>query len=105
MPNKISKEDVREVFLDHLRHLVDYWDKEHQTPITRDKLSGMAFSILSFIDGCCDLPQIDLVYNPDPEYKQDCIDEGLDYIERGTVINDDCMLHELFYKTYGKFQS
>lgn len=42
-------ESVTKEFLDHVRHLIDYWDGIDESP--RYKLEGLAHSILTTMDG------------------------------------------------------
>jgi hypothetical protein len=92
----ISKEHMREMFLDHCRYLARYWSAQERDPLRM--CEGVAFSILTAIDGMAgDFPcAIDLVLRPHPDDKAHCEGEGEDYVEDDMVIND-CMLHDLFY--------
>jgi hypothetical protein len=90
-----TAEEVREELLDHVRTMVDYWDKTE-----RDKkgaLSGLAFSILTMIDGAAELPAFDLVCRPHPDDEAFHKSEDEDWYPDGMVVNE-CMLHDLFYK-------
>ena len=49
-PKEKSEEIVREEFLNHIRGLVDYWDKVDEKNC-REKLQGLAFSVLAMLDG------------------------------------------------------
>lgn len=94
-----TKEEARELLLDQIREICDYWSKVESASI-KDKCDGVAFSILNVFDGCsggfgCAL---DISLSPHPDDKQYLIDEDENYFEYGMVINDDCMLHEFFYK-------
>lgn len=56
MSRELREEEVQELFLSHVKGLIEYWgdglDKN-----AKDKLDGLAFSILTAIDGCAgDLP-------------------------------------------------
>lgn len=56
MSKELKEEEIRELFLDHVRNLVEYWGNGLDDN-AKDKLSGLAFSILTAIDGCAgDLP-------------------------------------------------
>ena len=59
---------LRDELLAHIRAMVGYWTKlPDLDPITgdaltaRDRCDGVAFSILSALDGCAGLPAFDLV--------------------------------------------
>lgn len=93
-----SKAEIRDVFLSHIKHLVHIWNRSEGT--SKEKLEGLAFSIMSTIDGVSGgFPcAIDLVMRPHEDDKQYNIDNGDDYNEDGTCINDDTMLHEVIFK-------
>lgn len=96
-PRAISAEEVRAIFLDHVRGVVRYWANLPDLP-NQDRCEGVAFSILTTIDGCAGgFPcALDLVCRPHPDDKAFQVDEGENWIEDGMVIND-CQLHESFY--------
>ena len=50
MPREYTIEEVESEFLDYIRGLVDYWENE-SGKTSREKLEGLAFSILVAIDG------------------------------------------------------
>jgi len=85
-------------FLNHVRGLAEYWDGiEERT--SREKLDGMAFSMLNIFDGTTmDFPAMDIVLSPHEDDKQYHIDNDEDWFEPGMVINDDGMLHEMYYE-------
>ena len=97
-PTPIPKEQIREKLVEHFRGLARYWaNVPNQT--TEEQLTGLIHSILTTFDGgSLEFPAFDLVARPCPEDKQYFIDQGEDWIENGTVINDDCQLHELLHK-------
>jgi hypothetical protein len=97
MSKPYSKEHARDMFLKHIRHIMVYWLNEQRTPDTAGKMDGLVFSILTMIDGSsAALPSFDIVTRPCDEDEAFCKSEGEDYWEDGMVINDDCMLHELW---------
>ena len=69
MSREYTKEEVKEQFLNHVRMLIEYWDKESAKETQTERLEGLAFSILSAIDGeSASLPQFvlaPLVYYPE----------------------------------------
>jgi hypothetical protein len=91
-----TPEEVREIFLSQVRTMCKYWaELPDKTP--RERCDGLAFSILSTIDGASlDIPAFDMIPCPHPEDKQYCIENGLDWYE--PVVMNDCQLHEMFYK-------
>ena len=91
-----TAEEVRKIFLDQVRHLVSYWERESREPTAKGKLEGLAFSIMNIFDGTSGLPAFDIVCAPHPDDKQYHIDEGSKYFVPGMVINE-CRLHELLF--------
>jgi len=49
-PRARTPEEVRDKLLEHICHTIDYWDKT--TDDKRTAMEGVAFSILSALDGC-----------------------------------------------------
>lgn len=97
MSRAYTEEEVRDMFLDHVRNLVSYWEREQRAPTAREKLEGLAFSIMNIFDGSTDLPAFDIVADPHEDDKEFHIEEGNNWFEPGTIIND-CMLHELIFE-------
>jgi len=97
MSRAYTKEEVREQFLDHIRTLVNYWDKEGGRD-SKDKLEGLAFSFLTLLDGCACLPAFDISPSPHPEDREYYQENGENWYEDNMVINDDTMMHEIFCK-------
>lgn len=50
-PKEWTEDEVRNRLLDHFWMLIDYWDRESRATTPREKLEGLAFSILSTLDG------------------------------------------------------
>lgn len=50
-PREYTPEEVRAMFLQHIRTLVTYWERVPQAPTAREKLEGLAFSILVTLEG------------------------------------------------------
>lgn len=89
-------EDVRKDFLDHIAHMSSYWSRlPDKSPLER--CNGLAFSILTLIDGSGELPAMDLILRPHPDDERFYRDEGEDFYLDGQVIND-TMLHEMWGK-------
>ena len=97
-----TQEEVQEMFLDKVRTMIDYWNNvEKET--TKDKLEGLAHSILATIDGsAADLPAFKLAPNPHPGDKEYCIDEGENYFPDNYHLVTNCnisgSLHEQLFK-------
>ena len=94
------------MFMDHLVSMVNYWDKVDERD-SKEKLSGLAFSFLSMLDGCSmGLPAFEILPAPHPSdmgYAKDN-DENWwpqlpeDIIEESVTIHGNNMLHDLWHK-------
>lgn len=98
-----NEEEIKQQFLDHVRHLVHYWDEETRATSQKERLDGLAFSILSAIDGCsASLPSFVLAPLPHEDDKQYAIDNGDNYYPQNHESDIKCdiggSLHECFYK-------
>lgn len=95
-PRAYTPEELREQFLDHFRLMAQYWaDLPGLDNISR--CDGVAFSILSMLDGSANLPVFDVIARSSPDDKQYHVEKGENWVEDGTIINEDCMLHEIYY--------
>lgn len=94
MSRELTQDEVKARFLDYVRSMVLYWhEQESQSEI--DKLSGLAFSILSAIDGCSELPAFELIPSPHESDKGHAIEHYEDYYpDNGDIAGS---LHEEFY--------
>lgn len=98
MSRAYTKEEVRGQFLNTIRNYVDYWDSVDERS-SKEKLSGLAFSILNILDGTTiDLPAFNLSVDVHPSNKEYCQENNKNWYEQGMLINDDEMLHEMFYE-------
>jgi len=92
-PRAKTAEEVRNIFLTHIKDLVRYWS-ELPNKSDYERCDGVAFSILSMIDGCgVVLPAMDIHLHPHPDDKEYHKSQGEDWYENGMWIND-TMLHE-----------
>ena len=102
MSKEKTEDEIRTEFLNHIRHLVNYWDKVDK-PTSKEKLEGLAFSILAMLDGCsgdiCGFIVAPSTHEDDKQYN---IDNGEDYYPQNheTNVKGDIAggLHDLFYK-------
>jgi hypothetical protein len=91
-----TAEEAREMFLNQVRAYAEYW-AELPGKTDKERCDGLAFSLMNIFDGTsAGLPALDIVARPHPADKPYHIDEGTNYFEDGTVLNN-CMLHELYY--------
>lgn len=84
-PREYTPEEVRSLFLDHVRDLIDYCDRAN--PSKREALEVLAHSILCAIDGgSLDLPSFELKPSPHPDDKEFCVSEGENWFPDGVDI-------------------
>lgn len=100
-PRQKTEVEVRKEFLDHVRHLVEYWHDVDDRDL-RDKLNGLAFSILVAIDGESDLPGFILAPCPHEDDKKFSISKNKNYYpenHKSNVKGDIAgSLHDQFYQ-------
>lgn len=99
---EFTEEETRNAFLHHIRELVDYWDAADKET-TKEKLNGLAFSILVALDGeSLALPAFIVAPSPHEEDKQYCIDNNENYYSENHNSDVKCdiagSLHDQFYK-------
>ena len=102
MSKEKSMEEIREEFLEHVRDLIEYWD-EAEKSTNKEKLSGLAFSILVALDGgAADLPGFLVAPLVSLEDVDSSKEENEDYYPYNSGESIKCdiagSLHELFYK-------
>lgn len=92
-----TADEARDEFLDSVRNIAKYWaEQPNQSP--QERCDGVAFSILSMIDGSTlAMPPIDLRLSPHVDDRAYCESQGENWFEPGQVINE-CALHELYFK-------
>jgi len=97
-----TTDEIREKVLNHIRAMVQYWDNLPKET-TVEKLDGLAFSILTMLDGCTmDLPGFIVAPCPHEDDKSYHLDHKEKFYPDNSNIKVDgdiagC-LHELFYK-------
>ena len=100
-PKEYSREEVREILLKKIKECIWYWEKRDTS--TKNKLSGLAFSILTVLDGdTLELPKFIVAPDPQPEDKDYCIRRYKNWFpENENDINCDLggSLHEFFHET------
>jgi hypothetical protein len=97
-----TTEEIREQFIQEVRSLVEYWnnlpDKNQ-----RERLSGLAFSIMTLLDGASYMPSFIVAPDPAPEDKEYHIEEKENYYPENFKISPKIKgdisgyLHDLLY--------
>lgn len=99
-PRQFTEQEVRKQFLDHIHYLVDYWNVADRET-TKEKLNGLAFSILACLDGESEFPGFIVAPTPHEDDKQYHIDNNENYYPENNV-DVECdiagSLHDEFYK-------
>lgn len=91
-----DKEELIEEFIDHIHSLIDYWENEERSPTSKEKLEGLAFSILVTLDGGSDIGGYKLM---PCSYPEDAVFEVYEDRKFSPVDYDIAgYLHERFYK-------
>lgn len=98
---EITPEEARYLFMKHIADMVNYWDKESRAGTNRERLEGLAFSILVTIDGgSSGLPG----YTLSPLSRSDddiryAKENGFDYYPKEPMdIAEGAALHEEFHE-------
>jgi hypothetical protein len=79
MPREKTKEEVKQEFLKNIHSLVDYWNEVDEKD-NKERLEGLAFSILVLLDGDnAGSPGFIVAPLPHKDDKQYDIDNGNDY--------------------------
>jgi hypothetical protein len=83
MSKEKTVDEMREEFLSHVRTLIKYWDEvdgPDSPKTTKDRLAGLAFSILVTLDGgAADIPGYLIIPNSSEEDKGWYKQQGEDY--------------------------
>jgi hypothetical protein len=84
-PRQYTKEEARDLFLKQVRAYIDYWENESRQPTIRQKLEGLAFSIMVLIDGeAATVPGWILAPSPHPDDREYNISKGENYFADNT---------------------
>lgn len=96
-----TEDEVRNQFLDHVKVMVDYWENNVGHKTTKERLEGLAFSILVAIDGGSGLPSFILAPRPHEDDKQYNVDNEENYYPENHNSDVKCDiaggLHENFF--------
>jgi hypothetical protein len=97
-PRAYTAQEVTEKILEGVVKQVRYWQKQPSCGTMENRVEGVAFSILSMLDGSTmDLPAFNLSPDTEEDHINDCIEEGKNYYDPDTVVSTS--LHELFHST------
>ena len=101
-PEVYTEEEVTKMFINKVHSIINYWHRDDRTPDVKEKLEGVAHSILCVIDGNTDLPGFILAPNPHSDDKQYYIEKGESFFPENHESKINCdisgCLHELLFK-------
>lgn len=97
-PRAYTADEIREMFLERVRSIADFWANESKAKTNKERCDGVAFSILNLLDGTTvGFPACDVLVSPHPDDKAYRKERGENWFEPGTMFND-TLLHELYYR-------
>ena len=80
MSREYTRDETRNALLDHIWTLIHFWRHETRATTDQERLEGLAFSILSTLDGeNGDIPKFIVAPDPHPEDRPFRISSGEDY--------------------------
>ena len=97
----ITADEAQYLFMEHVIHLIDYWEKESRAETSKEKLEGLMFSVLVALDGgSMGLPGYEVVPSRGNQAENDIAhakENGYDYYpkEKIDIVGDG--LHEIFH--------
>lgn len=93
MSREYTEQECRDMLLDHIWHMIRYWKT---TETDRDRMEGLAFSILVALDGeAADLPKFIVAPDPRPDDKAYCQGRGVNWWPENCDLGSS--LHDLFH--------
>lgn len=105
-PREWTVDEVREKFLEAVRRRVEYWEKETRVASVRDRLDGLAFTILAMLDGSSmEMPGFVLIPCPHEDDKKYLQSQGENWYrpiktELVEALGDiSGSLHDRYYRT------
>lgn len=100
---QMTEKEVRDKLLKEICGLVDFWDKEAKGRSTHGKLDGLAFSILSLLDGShVDLPAFIVAPRPHESDKNFHKDKKENWFPENLDPNIECDLGGTLHEYYAK---
>ncbi len=97
MAHEYTQDEIRKKFLGHIWNFIEYWDTHGQT--SRDKLEGLAFSIMSMLDGSTmEFPKFMVAPDPCPDDKDFHDKNGENWFPPSSKGDVGGSLHDSFFK-------
>lgn len=97
-PRAYTDQEVAKQIVEAFAHNAEYWAKTPSGGTVEERCHGLAFSLLSTLDGSSlNLPAIDLVPAPHPDDKEWHISRNENYYDPNTVVS--FALHEMYHST------
>jgi hypothetical protein len=101
VPRVYTVDEVREKFLTHVAALIQYWVEVERGGSLRERVEGMAHSILAALDGnAMALPGFVVAPAPHPSDRAYCVKEGEHFYSEAPAVECDISgeLHSLMYR-------
>lgn len=99
-----NEEEVKAQFLKYVNRLIQFWEKDSKAPDSLSKLEGLAFSIMSAIDGeASDLPKYILAPDPHPEDKEYLRSKGENYFPENHKSHVKCDISGHLHESLKKY--
>jgi len=100
-PREYTVDEVRDMIINKVWNLIDYWSTNPMEYTKRQALEGLAHSLLTMLDGGnVDLPAFLVTPLPSGEDKEYFISQGENWFPQN--MPDLGMLHEYLYKGKGE---
>jgi hypothetical protein len=101
-PREYTTEEVREMLLRHIWGLIHYWEHDSRTADLHGKMTGLAFSILSTLDGSSvEIPSFLVAPSPHPDDREYHKENGENWFPENHENEINCdiggVLHEWFH--------
>jgi hypothetical protein len=103
-----TQDEVRDKFLTHVAHLVEFWSNLQNGMPYRTRLEGLAHSILASLDGsAAALPGFVVAPAPHPTDCTYCMEQGENWYPEAPAVECDIAghLHELIFEHIRRVRS
>lgn len=103
MSKELTKEEVQYEFITYIKELVNYWDSV-ETKSSKEKLNGLAFSILTALDGeSANLPAFIVAPEPHKDDKTFREKQGKNYYPENQSDSVKCNISGNLHSSFGDY--
>ncbi len=96
-PRPYTEEEATCILMDKIWRCIEHWEMESRAPSPREKMEGLAYSILTILDGeSLGMPgvQLNVQLTPHPSDEQYLKSQGENWFPQGMVLRT--ALHDAF---------